>query len=201
MSNNSPDQEQPQAPFDISPEFIEENRGMNLVKPRKKFAPYTKKERLKRRKEVYRLHFEQGLPAVRISEIMNVDKNTINNDIRLLYRELGKESSDIDFDDYFAKQIVRLETQRSRLMSYLEKTEEIEKKLAIERMVADIDFKITNALSKVEFNKERFWDAVYKQMNKTAEEKKLDWRFTTLFEAIKISSKNRKHIDKLLTED
>ncbi|MGI0048744.1 MAG: hypothetical protein ACREAW_04315, partial [Nitrososphaera sp.] len=65
--------------FDIDPEFINESSKTNLVKPRKKFAPYTKAERLKRRKEVYRLHFELGVPAIRIADMMNVDKNTINN--------------------------------------------------------------------------------------------------------------------------
>lgn len=82
--------EESSAGFDVSPDFIEENKKINLVRPRKKFAPYTKAERLKRRKEVYRLHFELGIPAIRIADMMNVDKNTVNNDIQLLYRELGK---------------------------------------------------------------------------------------------------------------
>lgn len=83
--------EDSQAPFDVNQDFIEENKKMNLVRPRKKFAPYTKIERTKRRNEVYRLHFEKGIPALRIAEIMHVDKNTINNDIQTLYREAGKQ--------------------------------------------------------------------------------------------------------------
>jgi hypothetical protein len=73
----------------VSREFIEENRRLNLVKPRKKFVPYTKVERVRRRKEVYRLHFELGIHAVKIAEMMKVDKNTVNNDIQLLYRATG----------------------------------------------------------------------------------------------------------------
>src|SRR2546422_11258808 len=102
----------PMDDLNVSPEFIEENKTINLVKPSKKFSPFTRAERAKRRKEVYRLHFEKGLPALRIAEMMQVDKNTIYDDIRLLYRELSKENDGIEFSDFYNKQNTRLELQR-----------------------------------------------------------------------------------------
>ncbi|UVS68360.1 hypothetical protein [Nitrososphaera viennensis] len=60
------DQEPQQQPdvFDISPEFIEEerNKKLGLSKPGKKNSKYTKSERSRRRNHVYRLYFEQGCP-------------------------------------------------------------------------------------------------------------------------------------------
>lgn len=199
MSNEDVESKATQEPLDFGPaaEFIEENRKANLVRPRKKFAPYTRKERVKRRQEVYRLHFEYGIPAIRIAEIMNVDKNTINNDIQLLYREAGKEWGKIEFEDYVAKQILRLEAQRARLVSYLEKVENIEKKLAIERLITEIDLKLTTTVLKTGQAPEMFWDTLTRRMNKAAKENKLDWRFTTLHEVIKISKKKRNVLDEL----
>jgi hypothetical protein len=78
--------------FEINQEFIEENKKkLNLVKHgqnrKHKFAPFTRSQRRKRRMEVYKLHFEHGIPATRIAELMKVDRNTINNDLKILYRE------------------------------------------------------------------------------------------------------------------
>ena len=72
---------------------LDEDKQSNsdLVKPRHnskhKFAPYTKSQRRLRRAKVYKLHFEYGMPATRIAEIMKVDRNTINNDLKVLYQK------------------------------------------------------------------------------------------------------------------
>jgi hypothetical protein len=59
----------------------------NLVRSRHKFSPFTRSERRNRRDEVYKLHFEQGMPAIRIAELMKVDRNIINNDLKVLYNK------------------------------------------------------------------------------------------------------------------
>lgn len=188
-------------PVDISPEFIEENKKTNLVKPRQKFAPYTKAERRKRRAKVYQLHFEQGMPAIRIAEVMKMDRNTINNDIKLLYREAFHERGDMNLNDYLYKQFTRLETQRDRLLSYLEKTNnDVEKQLAIERLVADIDFKLMAAMVRTDLGYAKFWETVIKGINDAAETHKLDVRFTNVFELYKISNKSRRSLNAILEE-
>jgi hypothetical protein len=105
--------------FQINKEFIDENINTkpDLVKLRHKFAPYTRAERKKRRIEVYKLHFEHGMPATKISELMKVDRNTINNDLKFLYRQALNDYNldDMSLDDILEKQLVRLETQRDRL--------------------------------------------------------------------------------------
>lgn len=53
------------------------------MKHRHKFAPFTRSQRRKRRAEVYKLHFEHGMPATRIAEMIKVDRNTINNDLKI----------------------------------------------------------------------------------------------------------------------
>ena len=194
--------------FEINQEFIEENKKINpnLVRHgqnhKQKFAPFTKSQRRKRRMEVYKLHFEHGVPATRIAELMNVDRNTINNDLKILYHEALKDYNpdDMSLDDILQKQLLRLETQRDRLGLYLTDAKDINNKIAIERLIADIDFKLFAAIEKVNHNSSRFWDEIIKVVNKIAEDNNLNIRYTSLFELHKISIDSRKSLNKLNEE-
>ena len=152
--------------------------------------------------EVYRLHFEKGIPAIRIADMMNVDRNTINNDLKILYQKALRnyEPDDMSFDDIVQKQLFRLETQRDRLGLYLADTKEISNKISIERLIADIDFKLISAIERMNYNEVRTWDAVVKEMNRVAEDKKLNVRYTSPFELHKISVDSRKSLDELKEE-
>jgi hypothetical protein len=194
--------------FGINQEFIQENikNKDNLARPRQnhkqKFAPFTRSQRRKRRAEVYKLHFEHGVPATRIAEMMKVDRNTINNDLKILYRQSLNDYNpkELSLDDILQKQLVRLETQRDRLSLYLCDAEDVSSKIAIERLIADIDFKLIGAIEKLNHNIERFWEQIIKQLNKSAENEKIDTRYTSLFELRKISRDSRKSLDKLTEE-
>jgi hypothetical protein len=201
--SSNPEQEQDQfSGLDINPEFIEENKNMitNPGKLKQKSKPYSKSEMAKRRKEVYRLHFENGLPAAAIADHMKVSKKIINNDILLLYRDLQNDSAKIDFSDFYDKQMLRIELQRTRLLSYLEKEQDLERKLSIERQLADIDFRLLSMATKVEYSNVSFWNEVSKKYNQIADEKKDGHRVTTLLELVKISTKGRRILDEILKE-
>ena len=192
--------------FEIDQEFIEQNKRTNLVKHghshKQKFAPYTRSQRRKRRMEVYKLHFEHGIPTTRIAEMMKVDRNTINNDLKILYREALRDydSANIDLDDILQKQLLRLETQRDRLALYLSDAKEINDKIAIERLIADIDFRMFGAIEKMNLNVRKFWDEIIKEINRIAENKKLNTRYTNLFELQNISIVSRRSLNQLKEE-
>jgi predicted DNA-binding protein YlxM (UPF0122 family) len=200
--SNSPEQElDPFGDLDINPEFIEENKKMiTNSKMKQKSKPHSKSENTKRRKEVFRLYFENGLPAAAIAEHMKVPRNTINNDILVLYRGLQNDSAKIDFYDFYGKQMLRMEMQRARLMSYLEKEQDLERKLGVERQLADIDLKLLSMAAKVEYSSVSFWNEVSKKYNEIADEKKDGHRVTTLLELVKISTKGRRILDEILKE-
>lgn len=140
----------------------------DLVKPRHnskhKFAPYTKSQRRLRRSEVYRLHFEYGMPATRIAEVMKVDRNTINNDLKVLYQKALNDynTNNMNLDEIVEKQLVRLETQRDRLGLYLCDVKDINSKISTERLITELDFKLIGAIEKVNHNSSRFWDKIMK---------------------------------------
>jgi len=179
----------------------EGNKGLkkpNLVKPRHKNSPFTRAQRKERRDEVYKLHFEFGIPATRIAEMMKVDRNTINNDLKILYKKAIREyNPDLTLDDIIEKQLLRLETQRDRLGLYLCDAKDINSKLSIERLITDIDFKVIGVIEKMDQNIVQHWNAVMEQVNKIAERENLKTRFTSLFELYRISIDTRGDLDKL----
>jgi len=194
--------------FEVNQQFIDENKKLNpnLVRHRQdhknKFAPFTRSQRRKRRMEVYRLHFEKGMPAIRIAHLMKVDRNTINNDLRILYSKALNDynPNDMSLDDILQKQLVRFETQRDRLCLYLSDVNEINSKIAIERLIADIDFKLIGVIERVGQNVVRYWDEIIKHINKIAENEKLNARFTSLFELRRISIESGESLNKLREE-
>ena len=62
------------------------------------------------------------MPATKISELMKVDRNTINNDLKFLYRQAlyDYDLEDMSLDEILEKQLVRLEAQRDRFTSLFE---------------------------------------------------------------------------------
>ena len=163
--------------INLKQDHLDEDKQSNsdLVKPRRnprnKFAPYTQSQRRLRRSEVYKLHFEHGMPATRIAEIMKVDRNTINNDLKVLYQKALNDYNpdNMSLDEIVEKQLVRLETQRDRLGLYLCDVKDINSKISIERLIADVDFKLIGAIEKVNHNSSRFLDEILKGVNKMAE--------------------------------
>lgn len=138
----------------MSNNTIEENKKKDLVRPRQKFAPFTKAERKKRRLEVYKLHFEHGMPATKISELMKVGRNIINNDLKFLYRQAlcDYNLEDMSLDEILEKQLVGLEAQRDRIGIYLSDAKDVTSKVTIERLIADIDFRVFTTVEKINHN-------------------------------------------------
>ena len=64
---------------------------MALVQQIKKGGRYTKKEQEERKIEVYHLHFEENKSAVKFAELLNVNRNTINEDIQYCHKQLANE--------------------------------------------------------------------------------------------------------------
>lgn len=131
---------------------------MAVVLEKKNGGPYTKKDKEKRQNDVYTLHFEKGYSAVRIAEMLGVNRNTINEDIKHLYvqavEELPTHTSIL-----LLKQIQRLEFQRNRLLNELERKLEFKEKIMVEKLLFAVDEKITFHLNKMAFHS---WDIFHK---------------------------------------
>jgi len=122
---------------------------MALVDPAKKGGPYTKKDQEERRGEVFRLHFEHNYSAVKIADILHANRNTINEDIRYWHLQFSKELENSDLSSWAVKQIHSLESQKSRLLDKLEKQNDFDEKMSIEKLIFNIDDKISEIIIKI----------------------------------------------------
>lgn len=134
--------------LNVSPEFITEGIK-NAYRQHKKSGPYTKDEKMKRQNEVYRFHFEYGYSARKIAEMMKVNRNTINSDIEYWYGNISEKAETLDLESTIIKRVEGLEIQRTRLREMLDKTEDFQQKITIEKLLFDIEIRIAQINLKI----------------------------------------------------
>lgn len=120
----------------------------------KKGGPYSKDEREKRQNEVYRLHIEYGYSALQIAKMMRVNRNTINNDIKILYSKLSNEKRDTSDHDEMNKQFARIESHRVGLRNELDKDTTLQERLITRKTILNLDLKIISVLMKIRYSKD-----------------------------------------------
>ncbi len=190
------------APIDVTAEFIEQNKRSNSKDMTKREGgPYPKAERDKRMQEVYKLHFEYGYSARKISELMKVNRNTINGDINYWYSKIYKNHNIFNPENVIILNLERLEIQRSRLREQLDKAKTFQERLALERMIYDIDCKILHTYNKLAESARRIWDFSTERLNKWMKDNKKEERYMTLFDKIAVSEKTLAKISKIIKED
>jgi len=123
-----------------------------------KGGPYSPKDRDARIDEVWRLHFEYGYSAIKISELMGVNRNTINSDIKQLYLTLEENWKKTSAVSLLQNHIESAFSQKRRLREELDNTEKISEKLAIEKMILKVDSKI----NQIQLRKGQF--GIYKSL-------------------------------------
>lgn len=189
-----------QSDLGVTKEFVEENIESIKNTHHKKGGPYNKKDRLARRNEVYRLHFEYGYSAVKIAELMNVNRNTINGDINHWYSKILKTNR-FEPEFHILINIKRLETQRTRLREDLDKVTEIQEKIALERLICELGSKILQIYFKLAESSSRIHKLGTDWANHTLKKNKMDDRFLTFFDTISVSEKAKQRINKIINED
>jgi len=188
---------------EITSEFIAENKNnlCQFMPKSHKRGPYSKQQLEKRRNEVYRLHFEYGYSARKIAQLMNINRNTINGDIKNWYSKISNKANTLDPESMITLTIERLDIQRTRLREYLDKVAEIQEKIPLERMICDIDCKMANIRQKVIDSSSGKFEYGISFLNEYLKSKNDDNRFLTFYDKIKISIPAKKKIDKIINED
>jgi len=105
-------------------------------------GPYTKKEQEERRKQVYHLYYEKNYPIVKIANTLNVNRNTISEDVKHWYSQFAEELEHVDLSTWMTSHILKLESQKMRLLEEVEKTDHIQTKLGLEKMIFLIESKL-----------------------------------------------------------
>ena len=184
---------------EVSKEFWQENQKIKHAP--KKGGPYSKQNKDARRNEVYRLHFDYGYSARKISELMKVNRNTINGDISYWYSKITEDYNLFNPEPEILITVHRLENQRTRLREELDKAVSIQEKLAIERFIYDINSKILNTHQRFAESSKRIWDLSINGINEWMKENKKTERYLTLSDKLSVSSKAKEKISKIIKED
>jgi len=134
---------------DESENTKESLKDSESLEPEKKGGPYTKKEQEERKIQVYHLHFEENKSALEISELLDVNRNTINDDIKYWHQQLANEFKAQDLIAKMTKQIQRMEIQRDRLFDELEEANNLDERIRLEKFISDIDNRLAQLYSKM----------------------------------------------------
>jgi len=121
---------------------------MALVEQEKKGGRCSRKEQEERRMQVYHSHFEENKSAVKIAELLGVNRNTINGDVAYWHPQLAHEINSQDLTAKMTKQFQRMEMQRDRLLEDLENAS-FDERFRIEKFISEIDNKLLQYYSKM----------------------------------------------------
>ena len=185
-------------PLDVSSEFIESSK---LKTRKKKGGPYSKDEKVKRQNEVYRLHFEYGYSARKISELMKISRNTINGDINFWYYQLSINNNSLNPEANIILSTERLDVQRTRLRENLDKAKNFQQRQAIEKMIFDIESKIITTHMKLGDSMKYMHKQKTDYLNDYLKKKGESVRYMNFFDRISVSEKAYEKISKIIKDD
>jgi transposase len=123
-----------------------------MISTKKSGGPYTKKEQDERKDIVFELHFEKGYSAVKIAKMLGVNRNTVNKDIESCYEELSNDKSHTN-KNWLGKQLLRLESQRTRFVDSIVDGLSLKDRLQLEKQITLVDMSIANLVVKLETSK------------------------------------------------
>jgi len=133
--------------------------------------------------------------------MINVNRNTINSDVDFLYSKIIDSTNFIYPENAIITNLSGMEQQKIRIREYLDNYKSLKDKLAIERMLNDVTFRINNTYLKLSDSAQRKFAYIVNEMNNLAEKNHLETKFLTLFDTIIVSPNTQKKIKKLIHED
>ncbi|MBS1267839.1 MAG: hypothetical protein MAG458_00552 [Nitrosopumilus sp.] len=173
---------------------------MDNYQSKPKSGPVTKHQKQKRRDEVYRLHFEYGYSARKISDILKIPRNTINADVNYWY-DITATADIHNPETIIISNLQRLETQRVRIREKLDDTDDLTHYIALERLLLEIDIKIINVRQKMADSIKRVWDLSISYSNKWFAQNNKDQRFMTNWDRITLSESSKRKVDEIIEQD
>lgn len=183
----------------VSDEFLDKESLYSMV--RKIGGRYTNTQRHKRRDEVYRLHFEYNFPATKIANMMKINRHTISDDIKYWNGKLSSEWNKIDVYARCMRQLQSLELQKSRLLDLIDKAEKISEKISLERLILEIDEKITKIITSANKTDEKIRAESLELLNKWAAKNNLEHKFVDHLSLLKVTEDQFDKIQKVLKDE
>jgi len=173
------------------------------VKPldEKKGGPYSAKERRIRRERVAELFFEKGFPTLEISRMLDVNRNTVTNDLKYCNSKLAAEYNTFDVNTKFLTQLHRMEVQRRRLVDLLLKQIPFKERLVLEKMITDIDYKVLQSVIRIYAGPENVENFAVSLFNSWAKHQNPSYKGLLQKSIVRVSTEAEKKINDIIDED
>jgi len=168
---------------------------------KKKGGRYSAKERKIRRQKVAELFFEKGYDGLTMSRMLNVNRNTITNDLKVCFSQLKNEYNDFDAGTLCMTQFHRMEIQRRRLVDFLFKNLEFRDRLTLERMISDIENRIMQTAIKIDSSSTIVDKLAVDLFNYWAKQQNPTFRGYSMNILRRVSVEAQEEIDKIIKED
>jgi len=186
----------------VSDKFLKQNsKHAKIKKTTKKGGPDSKNDKDKRRDEVYRLHFEYGYSARKIADLMKVNRNTINKDVGYWYYNINKKINFLNPAYNIVIILERMNIQLTRLREQLDKVKNNSERMAIERMIYDINFKILYTYQKLASSTIRTHGLATQWYNDKMKKDNMTHRVISFLDTISVSKKAHERIRRTIMED
>ncbi len=166
----------------------------------KKGGPYTTTQKAKRRDAVYKYHFGYNYSARKISQIMKVNRNTVNRDINYLYSQVDSKISKMDMNFFVAESLEKLNLQKTRLCEMINYAESSEK-LSLEKLILQIESQIIQTKFKLINSKDLMDEFALKTVDSVLKKNKQKGRLISTRAYWTCSEKAKERIEKILKED
>ena len=144
---------------------------------------------------------ENADAATKIEMVLDVNCIDIRSDFKNISAiNPQNEENRIGMHDLVNKQLVRFEYQRNRLMQSFEITNSVQENNQIERLIFDIDSKLTNICLKIGDSKLSTWDQAVDYINKWMKKNQKDTRYLLYGDLLSTSENKKTRINKILKE-
>jgi len=188
--------------FEVSEELEGNENNLSQFMPKShEKGPYSKQDKEARRDEVYRLHFEYGYSSRKIEGLMRVNRNTINRDLGFWYSRIMDNSKILEPELIVEVNLERLDIQYTRLRESLDKTDLVQEKNMIEKLMLDVNSKINYTVQRRADSHVRMRDLVTECLNDWMKDNRKETRFLTLSDIIEVSTNAHKKIKRIIEED
>lgn len=185
--------------FTVSKEFIEENKLVQTGP--KKGGPYSTKDKIVRRNEVYKLHFDYGYSARKIADLMKINRKTIDNDIKFLYSKIMDKWGYPDPEEWLLVNMENLEAQKVRVREELEGTKDAQLKISLERLLLDIESRRIDLELRLCGSIQRVHRRSTDIVNQWLEKKGAKTRYLNFWDTVRVTPKGHQKIKTILKQE
>ena len=186
----------------VTDEFIQQNAAhAKRKKSVKRGGPYSINENEIRREEVRRLHFDYGYSARKIAELKKVNRNTINGDIDHWYSIILKDAHYINPVKTMVLYFEEMRIKKTRLRELLDKVNNNSERMAIERLMYEINSKILYTYQKLADSEKNTHKKAMSWLNNYMKKNKHPERYLTYYDIISVSDKSYRKIRKMIGDD